>query len=349
RRPGVAGGLGGGHRRAHGAAARGAGGRHAGGRGRPLGGRAHRRPAEPLRRGGLAGPHRRRHRAVRRRDRADAGRRGGARAAQRGAGRADAAAAGARRGPRSARLVGPDLVDAALVPLVTGEGLGDERVDDREGLLLAVLTGADADDVGVVVLARQLGRGDVPGERAAHAAHLVRGDLLAVAAATDDDPERTGLGDDGLGGREAERRVVVGGVVGVGAVVDDVVAGRAEVLDEGGLELEARVVGGDVQTHGRHHAASRGLVPRSPGGVRPRGAPPGDTAPMSSPLVDLIPRDALFGSPARAAVRLSPDGRPLSWLAPLDGVLNVWVAPADDPAAARPVTRDAARGIRAYF
>src|SRR5690606_36012845 len=151
------------------------------------------------------------------------------------------------------------------------------------------------------------------------------------------------------GGREAERRVVVGGVVGVGAVVDDVVAGRAEVLDEGGLELEARVVGGDVQTHGRHHAASRGLVPRSPGGVRPRGAPPGDTAPMSSPHVDLIPRDALFGNPERAAVRLSPDGRHLSWLAPLDGVLNVWVAPADDPAAARPVTRDAARGIRAYF
>lgn len=70
---------------------------------------------------------------------------------------------------------------------------------------------------------------------------------------------------------------------------------------------------------------------------------------MSSPHVDLIPRDALFGNPERAAVRLSPDGRHLSWLAPLDGVLNVWVAPADDPAAARPVTRDAARGIRAYF
>lgn len=73
---------------------------------------------------------------------------------------------------------------------------------------------------------------------------------------------------------------------------------------------------------------------------------------MSAPTlsdVPLIPRDALFGNPERASVQLSPDGRHLSWLAPLDGVLNVFVAPADDPAAAAPVTRDTARGILAYF
>ncbi|GAB2620242.1 S9 family peptidase [Pseudactinotalea suaedae] len=63
----------------------------------------------------------------------------------------------------------------------------------------------------------------------------------------------------------------------------------------------------------------------------------------------LIPRDALFGNPERASVQISPDGRHLSWLAPVEGVLNVWVAPADDLGAARPVTRDTARGIRAYF
>lgn len=65
--------------------------------------------------------------------------------------------------------------------------------------------------------------------------------------------------------------------------------------------------------------------------------------------LDLIPRDALFGNPERASVQLSPDGRHLSWLAPVDGVLNVWVAPLSDLGAARPVTRDATRGIRAYF
>jgi dipeptidyl aminopeptidase/acylaminoacyl peptidase len=64
--------------------------------------------------------------------------------------------------------------------------------------------------------------------------------------------------------------------------------------------------------------------------------------------VPLIPRKLFFGNPDRAAVRLSPDGAFLSWLAPLDGVLNLWVAPRDDPEAARPVTRDTGRGIHYY-
>lgn len=65
-------------------------------------------------------------------------------------------------------------------------------------------------------------------------------------------------------------------------------------------------------------------------------------------LPPLIPRQLLFGNPDKASVQISPDGAYLSWLAPLDGVLNVWVAPADNPAAARPVTRDTGRGIRFY-
>ncbi len=63
----------------------------------------------------------------------------------------------------------------------------------------------------------------------------------------------------------------------------------------------------------------------------------------------LIPRDVLFGNPDKASVRISPDGAKLSYLAPLDGVLNVWVGPADNPAAAKPVTRDTKRGIHIYF
>lgn len=46
--------------------------------------------------------------------------------------------------------------------------------------------------------------------------------------------------------------------------------------------------------------------------------------------------------------RVSPDGRHISYLAPLDGVLNVWVAPVDDLAAARAVTTDTGRGVRSY-
>jgi dipeptidyl aminopeptidase/acylaminoacyl peptidase len=62
----------------------------------------------------------------------------------------------------------------------------------------------------------------------------------------------------------------------------------------------------------------------------------------------LIPREILFGNPRRVAPRLSPDGRRLAYLAPDDGVLNVWVRTVgrDDD---RPITRDRGRGIRAYF
>jgi len=47
----------------------------------------------------------------------------------------------------------------------------------------------------------------------------------------------------------------------------------------------------------------------------------------------LIPRRVLFGNPSRMAPRVSPDGRHLSWIAPRDGVLNLWVALTSDIAA----------------
>ncbi len=62
----------------------------------------------------------------------------------------------------------------------------------------------------------------------------------------------------------------------------------------------------------------------------------------------LIPRKVLFGNPDRAMARLSPGGRWLSYLAPVDGVLNVWVAPADAFDQAEPVTHDRGRGIQRY-
>ena len=63
----------------------------------------------------------------------------------------------------------------------------------------------------------------------------------------------------------------------------------------------------------------------------------------------LIPRELLFGNPDKITVRTSPDGSRISYLAPKDGVLNVWVGPIDDPEAAMPVTNDTYRGIRSYF
>ncbi len=63
----------------------------------------------------------------------------------------------------------------------------------------------------------------------------------------------------------------------------------------------------------------------------------------------LIPRDALFGNPTRAQGMLSPDGKWLSWLAPKDGVLNIWIAPRNDQSAAKAVTSATDRPIRSHF
>ena len=62
----------------------------------------------------------------------------------------------------------------------------------------------------------------------------------------------------------------------------------------------------------------------------------------------IIPRALLFGNPTRIAPQICPDGRRISFIAPLDGVLNIWIAPADDLAKARPLTRDRKRGIQMH-
>lgn len=68
--------------------------------------------------------------------------------------------------------------------------------------------------------------------------------------------------------------------------------------------------------------------------------------PTSDP--ELIPREVLFGNPVKTRARLSPNGKLLAYLAPVDNVLNVWIKTMgleDD----RIVTKDKNRGIRYYF
>ncbi|MGB7407877.1 MAG: S9 family peptidase [Pontixanthobacter sp.] len=65
--------------------------------------------------------------------------------------------------------------------------------------------------------------------------------------------------------------------------------------------------------------------------------------------VPLITRETLFGNPTRASGQISPDGQWLSWRAPKDGVMNVWVAPMSDPSAARVMTNATDRPIPQYF
>ena len=65
--------------------------------------------------------------------------------------------------------------------------------------------------------------------------------------------------------------------------------------------------------------------------------------------VPLIERAKLFGNPSKVGGQLSPDGRWISFIAPRDGVMNIYVAPANDPAAARPLTAEKTRPIRQTF
>lgn len=63
----------------------------------------------------------------------------------------------------------------------------------------------------------------------------------------------------------------------------------------------------------------------------------------------LIPRKTFFGNPDRVSVSLSPDGSKIAYVAPFNGVLNVWVAPTRAPHQAKPITQDTHRGIRTYL
>jgi dipeptidyl aminopeptidase/acylaminoacyl peptidase len=65
--------------------------------------------------------------------------------------------------------------------------------------------------------------------------------------------------------------------------------------------------------------------------------------------VPLIPREALYGNPSRSGGQISPDGAWLAWMAPHEGVMNVWLAPTADPAKARLMTHSDDRPIPTFF
>ncbi len=63
---------------------------------------------------------------------------------------------------------------------------------------------------------------------------------------------------------------------------------------------------------------------------------------------ELVSRDIFFGNPSRIQGRISPDGTKMSFMAPLDNVLNLWVGPLGDFDSAKPVTHDAESGIDSH-
>ncbi|MBD3369261.1 prolyl oligopeptidase family serine peptidase [Candidatus Fermentibacteria bacterium] len=67
---------------------------------------------------------------------------------------------------------------------------------------------------------------------------------------------------------------------------------------------------------------------------------------MTDSDLPLVPRRTYFGNPRKVLLRISPDGRRIGFLAPLDGVMNIWVAPLHGFEEAEPVTSNTHRGIR---
>ena len=84
-------------------------------------------------------------------------------------------------------------------------------------------------------------------------------------------------------------------------------------------------------------SATAGLWLSRPAGSQPAAARP------------LVPRETFFGDPDVAWAQLSFDGASVAYIAPVDGVRNLWVAPIADPRAGRPVTRVTERPIGFFF
>lgn len=64
---------------------------------------------------------------------------------------------------------------------------------------------------------------------------------------------------------------------------------------------------------------------------------------------EIIPRTVLFAPASTDAVSLSPDGKMIAFARPDQGVMNIWVAPADRPDAAKVVSNMLNRGIEVEF
>ena len=72
--------------------------------------------------------------------------------------------------------------------------------------------------------------------------------------------------------------------------------------------------------------------------------------PAVAQMPPLIDREVLFGNPEYAGAQISPDGKYISFIKPLNGTLNVWVKGFAEPfEAARPMTNDQKRPVASYF
>jgi dipeptidyl aminopeptidase/acylaminoacyl peptidase len=64
---------------------------------------------------------------------------------------------------------------------------------------------------------------------------------------------------------------------------------------------------------------------------------------------ELPARRVFFDNPDYGSVHLSPDGQHLTYLAPINGVRNLWLASPDNPRAGKPITHATDRSISGFY
>mgnify|MGYP006189182677 CR=1 FL=1 len=84
-------------------------------------------------------------------------------------------------------------------------------------------------------------------------------------------------------------------------------------------------------------ACSSGSNTTSPAPAQAEAETPEATEAAATQPPPLIEREVLFGNPERYQGRLSPDGSKMSFRAPLDGVMNIWVGERGNFDSVRPI------------
>lgn len=117
-----------------------------------------------------------------------------------------------------------------------------------------------------------------------------------------------------------------------------------------GVPLLTLLAGGLISCSARHPVVAS-LPPASAAPPGPAAAPSPPTWPYETPRADpaLLQRKVLFGQADRSNVKISPDGKKIGWLGPVNGALNVWIAPADDVKKATVVTHSTSDAIRSWW
>lgn len=147
-----------------------------------------------------------------------------------------------QRGLLAGALEFGEDVDAALVAFGLAPGLLKESVDDAERLLRRVHPAAQADELCIVVLPGQARGFRRPREGAPGTLDLIGSDLLAIARTTKHNTQGTWIGNHPRGRLDAERRVVVVGVVGVRAAVHYLHSLALQVVGDGVFSLETGMI-----------------------------------------------------------------------------------------------------------